>query len=439
MKALKITLAVLGIVVLSAIVLAQGFITYLAASGRDVLAREDAAKAQANQAELATVATAGARACVSMKQNRPSAWDVGDEKYLQHKKDWLDICQREAAAADAAPAVQLAYYEALFASDRRAEALAVLRKLAATDNAEALREIYEQHRSWEKDDVNVVPMISRKEAGDSLRRAAELGDTDSMARYSVNLYQGSIIKRDVDAAAYWMERTYRNPARHYTPADVIISTANMLTESADPEKRARGISILEANPNNPRARAELGRAIRMDDPVRARGLFEATLHAWPGVSLPPLADMLIKGEGGPADPKRAVKLLQSHSNKSAPASINAALGRVYAEGKLLPQDLQKAGELMSGDTQWSVAAKIEYARFLAEHPTVKPYNATRFTHRLTDIAELGEPGAMDALIALKLSANADFTDKTGGCKLAERAVAAGDESAKKFLSACTVN
>ena len=439
MKALKIALLVLAIAVLSTIVLAQGFIMYLAASGRDVLAKDEAAKAQAHQAELATVATAGGRQCVSMKQNRPSAWDVGDEKYLQHKKDWLEICRREAAVADAAPAVQMAYYGALFASEQRPEALAVLRKLAATDNAEALREIYEQHRSWEKDDVNVVPMVSRKEAGEALRRAAELGDTDSMARYAVNLYQGGIIKTDVDAAAYWMERTYNNPAKHYTQADVVLSTASMLTESTDPEKRARGIRILEANPNNPRAKANLGEAIRKDDPVRARALFEETLRAWPGISLPPLADMLIKGEGGPADPKRAVKLLQSHSNNSAPASINAALGRVYAEGKFVPQDLQKAGKLMSGDTQWSVAAKIEYARFLTDHPTVKPYNATRFTYKLTDIAELGEPGAMVALIALKMSANADFTDKAGGCKLAERAVAAGDESARTFLTGCSVN
>jgi len=149
--------------------------------------------------------------------------------------------------------------------------------------------------------------------------------------------------------------------------------------------------------------------------------------------------MLIKGEGGPADPKRALKLLQSHSNKSAPASINAALGRVYAEGRLVPRDLQKAADLMSGDTQWSVQAKLDYAHFLTEHPMVKPYDTTRFTYALTDIAELGEPGAMQALIALKLSANAEFADKAGGCKLAERAVAAGEESAKTFLSGCSVN
>lgn len=430
MKALKITLIVLAVIVLAPIVLAQGVVMYL-------VARDQAAEEQTNKAELATVASAGARDCVSMKQNRPSAWDIGDEKYGQFLKNWIETCRRE-AAADGTPAVQLAFYNALFAADRRPEAIAVLRKVAATDNTEALREIYEWHRSWEHDDVKAVPTVDRKEAGEALRRAAELGDTQAMTRYATNLDQGSIIKRDVDAAAYWMERAYKSPPKDYTQADIVISTARLLTESENPEKRARGIRILEAN-TNPRAKAYLANAIRKDDPVRARVLFEETLRAWPGTSLPPLADMLINGEGGPADPKRALKLLESHSRVSAPASINAALGRLYAEGKLVPQDLQKAENLMSGATQWSVAAKLEYARLLTNHPTVKPYSATRFTYKLTDIAELGEPGAMEALIALKLSGNAAFADKAGGCRLTERAEAAGDEGARKFLSACASN
>lgn len=431
MKALKIVLIVLTVMILAPIVVAQGVVAYL-------VAKEEAVEAREKRAELATVSTPAARDCMSLGQNRPSAWDVGDEKYLQHRKDWLETCGREDAAPDAAPAVQFSYYEALLSADRRAEAIVVLRKLAATDNTDALREIYEWHRSWESDDVEAVHTVSRKEAGDALRRAAELGDTAAMTRYAVNLDQGSIIKRDVDAAAYWMERAYKNPPKNYSQSDIVLATARLLAQTTDPQKRARGIHILEANPGDSRAKASLGEAIRKDDPARARALFEDTLRAWPGISLPPLADQLIKGEGGPADPKRAVKLLQSYSNKSAPASINAALGKVYAEGKLVPQDLQKAAELMSGETQWSVQAKLDYARFLTDHPAVEPYNATRFLYRLTDIAELDEPGAMEALVALKL-ANVRFADKTGACKLAERAVAQGNDGAKKFLGGCASN
>jgi hypothetical protein len=91
---------------------------------------------------------------------------------------------------------------------------------------------------------------------------------------------------------------------------------------------------------------------------------------------------------------------------------------------------------MSGETQWSVLSKISYVQFLADNPTVKPYDAKRVLYGITEAAE---PGAMATLIALKLSTNPDFADKAGGCKLADRAVQNGDESARKFLSTCTVN
>lgn len=65
-------------------------------------------------------------------------------------------------------------------------------------------------------------------------------------------------------------------------------------------------------------------AIRASDPVRARA-----------------ADMLIKGEGGPADPKRAVSLLSSWRASDVPG-VKGALGLLYIEGKLVPRDLKKA-------------------------------------------------------------------------------------------------
>jgi TPR repeat protein len=157
-------------------------------------------------AEASQPALSAARDCVSMRKNRPSAWDIGDEKYAQYLKDWIEICQRE-AAADPSPPVQLSLYKALFAADRRPEAIVVLRALAATDNTEALTGIYEWHRSWERDDVNAKQTVGAKEAGGALRRAAELGDPTAIRTYATNLDQGSIIKRDVDAAAYWMEKS----------------------------------------------------------------------------------------------------------------------------------------------------------------------------------------------------------------------------------------
>ena len=54
-------------------------------------------------------------------------------------------------------------------------------------------------------------------------------------------------------------------------------------------------------------------------------------------------------------------------------------------------------------------------------------------------AELDEPGAMAALIALKLSANGQFQDRPGACKLIETAAGRGDPSMAPRLSECRAN
>jgi TPR repeat protein len=322
MKLLKAALIVVAAAVLAPIFLFQVF---------DLLT--STRRATTTTAE--TVTAPAPRDCVGMRNNRVSAWDVGDEKYRQFMKEWVETCERE-AATDSSAAVQLAWYKALFSNNRRPEAIVVLRALAAAGNADALLEIYEWHRSWEDRDVDKVQIVTAKEAGESLRKAAEAGHPEAMRRYAIDLEQGGIIKRDVDQAAYWTEQSLAKADENANPEQLAIGLGRLLAESSDPEKRARGVSMLELRSYRPLAKAYLAVAIRKDNADRARALSEETLREWPGISLPPLADMLIKGEGGPADGKRALKLLQSHSRVSAPASINEALGKVYAEGKLVP-------------------------------------------------------------------------------------------------------
>jgi hypothetical protein len=428
MKLVKAILIVVGALILGPILLWQVF--YLLISAKDFTREAAPEKDKAAISE-------SARDCASMRHNHPSVWDFDEDKKRRFRKEWIEVCERE-AATDASADVQLSFFHALFSNDRRGEAIVVLRKLAAEGNAEAMVQIYEWHRSWEQGDVDKVQVIESREAGDSLRKAAESGHAYAMQRYAVNLEQGSIIKRDPDAAAYWMERTLASPPKDSSPTDLGISLGQMLTETTSPEQRARGIQILETR-HQSRAKAYLGVAIRKDDPVRARKLLEDTLRDWPGISLPPLADMLIKGEGGKQDTQRAVKLLQSYSRVSAPASINEALGKLYADGKLVPRDLQKAAGLMRGETQWSIVSLLNYARFVADNPTVQDVDPKDLLYDVTNAVKVGEPRALETLIALKLSPNPQFADKDGGCRLAQRAVADGEESARKYLAACTVN
>ena len=56
-----------------------------------------------------------------------------------------------------------------------------------------------------------------------------------------------------------------------------------------------------------------------------------------------------------------------------------------------------------------------------------------------EAAELDEPGAMAVLIELKLSANAQFQDRPGACKLIETAVSRGDQTMARRLADCRAN
>jgi hypothetical protein len=52
---------------------------------------------------------------------------------------------------------------------------------------------------------------------------------------------------------------------------------------------------------------------------------------------------------------------------------------------------------------------------------------------------LDEPGAMEALISLKLSQNPQFRDRPGACKLIETAAERGDQAAARRLPECRTN
>ncbi|MGY2909252.1 hypothetical protein [Bradyrhizobium sp. URHC0002] len=78
-------------------------------------------------------------------------------------------------------------------------------------------------------------------------------------------------------------------------------------------------------------------------------------------------------------------------------------------------------------------------RLLAEFPEVRVNGAKSVFYDAVEAAELDEPGAMAALIELKLSANAQFQDRPGACKLIEMAVSRGDQTMARRLADCRAN
>ena len=347
-------------------------------------------------------------------------------------------------AFDANPAnaeLKVAYARNL-PHEQKAEAIAMLREAAAQDSAEANYQLYEHHRSWNRGDLDHVPLVTRAEADRALHKAAELGHPFSTQMLVRRLEDGDIIKRDPVAARYWAERAVANPnsSNYASRGDLLVTLGRLLATSDKPDERARGLDILEklSAPGHYQygAKRELALAIRKEDPVRARTLLEESRRPDPGGAIVPLAEMLIAGEGGPADPKRALSLLKGTSDSWMAKGM---LGQLTLEGKLLPRNVHEAEDLIGMASVWDFDARMQRIRLLAENPEVRVNYPKRVLYDAVEAAELDEPGAMKALIELKLSANAQFQDRPGACKLIETAVSRGDQTMARRLADCRAN
>lgn len=244
------------------------------------------------------------------------------------------------------------------------------------------------------------------------------------------LTSGDVIKRDPAAARAWAQRAADSGA------NMSLTLGSLLASSDKPEERARGLNILERIASGPYvfgAKRELAIAIRNDDPVRARSLLEEAKRSDPGGAIVPLAKMLIAGEGGPTDPRRAVSLLKGLWDSWKAKGV---LGKLMVEGKWVPKDIQEGVRLIDMSSAYDYDARLQVLRLLAEHPEVRLEDPEHLLFNAEEAAELDEPGAIQALIALKLSANTQFQDRPGACKLIQTAVSRGDQSLAQRLADC---
>jgi hypothetical protein len=123
-----------------------------------------------------------------------------------------------------------------------------------------------------------------------------------------------------------------------------------LSQWDDAAERKRGIAMLEALGNRGDAQSHLAEAIRKENPAKAQILLEGALRSYPGHALTPLCEMLLKGEGGAKDERRALALL-----KGAPSDAQhprALLGQLILEGRLVPRDPATAIKYLIPWSQW---------------------------------------------------------------------------------------
>jgi len=352
----------------------------------------------------------------------------------KHRKLLLESCRQAYAENGDDPRIKVALARTFRGVGDRPGSIALLRAAIAQNDTEAMLDLFNDFNSFDRN-LNEPDLIPRAEAEQALRRAAELGNPEAIWRLMAILTRGGPIKHDLANARYWAKQALANPPKGVRPVDVQVAVGQLLSESDDAEERQRGIDLLEplAKAGRGDAQADLAVAIRKTDPVRARQLLESARATYPGHALAPLSDMLIKGEGGPNE-RRALSLLKGSAYDAQHAKW--ALGQLTLEGRLVPRDVAAAVKLLGPWSQWDYDTRLQIVRLLAKNPDVQMAYPDHFIYRAVEDAELGEPGAMDALIALKLSRHVQFADKANGCALAQRAAKAGDEAATYRLDGC---
>lgn len=375
--------------------------------------------------------------CLRLQKSPPDFGMLETDDFRAQLKRWSDICKDAHAADPADEAIMLSLGRVLMSRGERAEALPLFRTVAAKDNVAALREIFEFYKSWDRD-LSKPRLVARAEAEAVLRRAAELGDADAILMLTVRLDRGTLVKRDAAEARIWAARGVANPPKEWGLGFMQTLQARLLAASDRDDERARGVSMLNELIKAGRvdARTQLAKAIRAEDPVRARRLLEEAMNGDPGGAVPLLADMLIKGEGGPADPQRAVTLLKTKA-PDVPG-VRAAYGELLLDGKLVPRDVKEAISRIQAGAQFDLGRLLQATQLLAANPDVKISNPKGFLFDVTEAADLGEAGFLAALIDLKLSEHPQFADKSGACALIAAAEKSGEKGASGRAAACGV-
>ena len=316
-----------------------------------------AAAAISPGAAQAPAQSAAAKECLRLDAQPADQipWDQHERVY----KQWAEVCRQAMKTDGGDMRIKRATVRSYGASGQQVEELALLREMAAQGDAASYMSIYEIYNSYFRSDVNKPQLVNHAEGERSLRKAAELGHPFATMMLAILLDRGDTVKRDTEEAIVWAERAVANPTRSpdpirdVRPIDVQVLLGRLLVKSSDPVRNARGIALLERL--GPQGRGDalsyLAEAIRAGDPVRARTLLEQALRTYPGAALAPLADMLIKGEGGPKDEKRALSLLRGRyaaDNQYA----KAYLGQLTLEGRLVKRDVAEAVKLIGPWSQW---------------------------------------------------------------------------------------
>lgn len=287
-----------------------------------------------------------------------------------------------------------------------------LRKRAASGDMAAQHLLWTAYRDkprgglppWESSD----DIVTRAEAEQGLRQAAGKGDAEAQAILAVALLQGDSVARDPRGAQAWLMRLIEATApAERGQLDHLLARALIEASDATPEEVARAIQLADEALalGITQAIGTKARALSRSDPAAARGLLEAAVAGNPHAALP-LARMLLRGEGGARDVKRAEALLAGDDSHEA----RAERGRQHLWGGAFARLPQRALTLMSDIATYDIDTRQELARQLLTYRVTFPRPEPIF-HALQEDADIGRLGAPLALVRLLRANREGFRDE----------------------------
>ncbi|MCX5477572.1 hypothetical protein OSH08_01055 [Kaistia geumhonensis] len=317
-----------------------------------------------------------------------------------------------------------------------------LRALSLKGFAEADYLLYALHRLPVRDDEPEGHGIAREEAVDALLRAAKAGHQQALLDRLDEQRRGPLIRRD-PAGAIATARALetlppQGPKGGVSEAEArdlgtsLLATLILTTPGLDATTYAEGYRRLTAiRTVDPDALEwPLAAALRYgrgtgQDPAAARRLLEGAVADGRFQGAGMLGEMLVTGEGGPADGKRAIALLSQPKAGRSPGAA-ALLATLLTDNRFVGPDPNRAAATLAGSGDIDDA--IRAVSLLSDYATPLPRPVV-YLRRLEDAADAGEPGAARALAELRLSAHPAFRDETAGRAILIRLAASGDGDA----------
>jgi TPR repeat protein len=319
-----------------------------------------------------------------------------------------------------------------------------VRALADEGSAEAQYLLYLLHLRNPDAAESSMMDVSREEGWANLNKAAEAGHMDAISELIMHHRGSKYAKRDLRQVVKWQRRLEGAPPqgieitesemqrRARIPLEIAWTTLEEDGFSATENRMA--FRIVEADMKSGSESSNWSTKVAVKclragrgtskEPARAREILEAGFKNDKHM-VPMLADMLLKGEGGPADGRRALELVRAPELKDDGAAMSV-LAEILLSGKVVGYRPQEAIQALARSYEAKDAIRLAGLLIDYEARIERP---EMLVATLETRAETGDAEAALALARLKLSGLSPFSDETGARALLRPLADAGNREA----------